>query len=91
MPQEDAGPRMDPPVSEPRDPMAIPAATDVAEPLLEPPVAYSGFHGWSVWSNRLVSGPPIANSNMATLPNRMLPASSRPLMAVELSVGTRCS
>ena len=37
MPQKAAGPRMDPPVSEPSAPTVIPAASAAPEPLREPP------------------------------------------------------
>jgi len=38
MPQSEAGMRIEPPVSEPRDPGARPAATAAPEPEDEPPV-----------------------------------------------------
>jgi hypothetical protein len=37
IPQKEAGPRIDPPVQEPMEPKTIPAATEAAEPLEEPP------------------------------------------------------
>ena len=37
MPQKAAGPRIEPPVSEPSEPTVRPAASAAPEPLLEPP------------------------------------------------------
>jgi hypothetical protein len=45
-PQQAAGSRMEPPVSLPSAPSAKPAATAAAEPLLEPPAQWPGFHGF---------------------------------------------
>src|SRR5262249_61187606 len=44
-PQSDAGPRMEPPVSEPSATGTRPAATAAPEPEDEPPVKRSRFHG----------------------------------------------
>src|SRR3989442_15224366 len=44
-PQSDAGPRIDPPVSEPSATGTIPAATAAPEPDEEPPVKWARFHG----------------------------------------------
>jgi len=49
-PQSDEGMRIDPPVSEPRAPAQMPAATDAPEPDDEPPqirwvVTSHGFQG----------------------------------------------
>ena len=46
MPQRAAGLRMDPPVSEPRANVHIPAATAAADPPLDPPVMRSSFQGF---------------------------------------------
>ena len=45
MPQNDAGPRIEPPVSEPSEAGTRPAASAAPEPLDEPPVKCSRFHG----------------------------------------------
>ena len=44
-PQSDAGPRIDPPVSEPSATGTRPAATAAPEPVEEPPVKCARFHG----------------------------------------------
>jgi hypothetical protein len=46
MPQNDAGPRIEPPVSDPSAPKAMPAASAVPEPLDEPPGMRSRSHGF---------------------------------------------
>src|SRR6185369_7782544 len=74
-PQNDAGCRIEPPVSEPSAATAIPAATAAAEPPLEPP-------GTRVMSRGLRVGPnaefsveePIANSSRLVLPTTIAPA-----------------
>ena len=91
MPQCAAGPRIEPPVSDPSVPIARPEAIAAPDPLLEPPVTWSRFHGLQAWSNRLVLGPPNANSCMASLPRLTAPASRSRTIAVLSSAGTRCS
>ncbi len=49
MPQAAAGSRIDPPVSVPIAPSARPAATATPDPLDEPPVQRSRFHGLRAW------------------------------------------
>ena len=76
MPQNAAGWRTEPPVSEPNAIGTMPAATAAAEPPDEPP-------GTRVRSMGLRAGPyaensvdePIANSSMFPLPTRIAPAS----------------
>ncbi|MNG35404.1 hypothetical protein D3C84_1221270 [compost metagenome] len=69
MPQYAAGWRIEPPVSEPREKYTWPAATDAAEPPLEPPGTYSVFHGLRVaWKLEFSLDPPIANSSIFNLP-----------------------
>ena len=90
MPHSDAGPRIDPPVQEPSAPRAWPDATDEPEPLLEPPVMCARFHGLQAGSKGVVqSGPPSANSCIASLPSRMPPAALSRAVVVASSVGTR--
>ena len=55
IPQKEAGLRIDPPVSVPSAPITNPAATAVADPVLEPPVnpcfVFHGFRtGGQAWS-----------------------------------------
>jgi hypothetical protein len=45
MPENAAGPRMEPPVSDPSAPAHSPAASAAAEPLDEPPGMWSWLHG----------------------------------------------
>src|SRR5213593_1602735 len=59
MPQKDAGPRIEPPVSEPIAQGASPAAMAAPEPLDEPPVKCSRFHGLRAGGHgRSNDGPP---------------------------------
>src|SRR6185436_16346957 len=84
MPQNAAGCRMDPPVSEPSVATAVPAATAAAEPPLDPP-------GTRVRSRGLCTGPkaefsfdePIANSSQFNLPKMIAPAASSRATAVQ--------
>ena len=91
MPQREAGPRMEPPVQEPRAPITWPEATAEPEPLLEPPVMWARFQGLRAGSKGVVqSGPPRANSCMASLPTRMAPAFLSRAVTVASTGGTRC-
>ena len=45
IPEKAAGPRIEPPVSEPREPAQRPAARAAPDPLLDPPGMCSRFHG----------------------------------------------
>src|SRR5262245_21404881 len=47
-PQNDAGMRIEPPMSDPLASVVVPAASAAAAPPEEPPTAYSGFHGLRV-------------------------------------------
>ena len=81
---------MEPPVQEPRPPMTWPEATEEPVPLLEPPVMWSRFHGLRAGSKGVdQSGPPRANSCMASFPTRMPPAFFSPAVVAASSVGTR--
>src|SRR6478735_4813316 len=69
MPQRAAGCRIEPPVSLPREPAAIPAATATALPPLEPPAVRVGSQGFFIGPKALFSpDEPIANSSMFVLP-----------------------
>src|SRR5687768_8175697 len=78
MPVNEAGWRIDPPVSVPVAPGTRPAATAAAEPPELPPGTASSFHGLCTGPKKLVSlDEPIANSSMLVLPTSTVPASFR--------------
>src|SRR4029077_4926134 len=91
-PQNDAGWRMEPPVSDPRVATAVPAATAAAEPPLEPP-------GTRDVSRGLRTGPyaefsfdePMANSSQFILPSTIAPAASSLATAVQSYGGIKFS
>lgn len=69
MPQSPAGWRIEPPVSEPMATGAMSAATQAAEPPLDPPGARDVSHGFATGPNAEFSlEPPMANSSMFVLP-----------------------
>src|SRR5438874_10767276 len=75
-PHSEAGPRIEPPVSEPSAIGTNPAATAAPEPLEEPPVKCARCHGLHAGGHgRSKDGPPCANSWVASLPMRIAPAS----------------
>jgi hypothetical protein len=75
MPHSAAGPRIEPPVSDPSAPSTNPAATAAPEPLLDPPVKCARFQGLRAGGQgRSKEGPPCANSCVASLPSRIAPA-----------------
>ena len=75
-PQSDAGPRIDPPVSEPSATGTMPAATAAPEPDEEPPVKCARFHGLRAGGHgRSNDGPACAISWVASLPSSTAPAS----------------
>ncbi len=89
MPHNAAGPRIDPPVSEPRAAGTSPAATAAPEPLDEPPVKWSRFHGLRAGGQgRSKDGPPCANSWVASLPISTAPASYSFVTVVASKLGT---
>ena len=82
-PQNDAGWRMDPPVSEPSATTAVPCATAAAEPPLDPPGTRSGATGLRTGPNAEFSfEDPMANSSQLVLPRITPPACSMRAMAV---------
>src|SRR5450759_2242217 len=92
IPHSAAGPRMEPPVSEPVPPRISPAATAAPVPLLDPAVKCLGFHGLHAGGQgRSKDGPPKANSCVASLPSSTVPASASLAAAVASAVGTLLS
>ncbi len=90
MPQNAAGPRMEPPVSEPSAPTVSPAASAAPEPLEEPPGMWSVFHGLRAAGKRwLGNWMPKANSWVMSLPSITMPASWSRVTHVESWVGTQ--
>src|SRR3984957_18478749 len=92
MPHSAAGPRIEPPVSEPVPPRIMPDATAAPVPDDEPPVKCSGFqglHGGGQGTSN--DGPPIANSCVASLPIITVPASAHLRTTVASRSGTLCS
>src|ERR1700679_3865437 len=89
MPQSAAGPRIEPPVSEPIAIRSMPEATAAAEPDDDPPVKWSGFHGLRAGGNgRAKLGPPIANSKVPTLPSRTPPPAASFSCTAQSASGT---
>ena len=78
MPENDAGWRIEPPVSVPVAAGARSAATAAAEPPDEPPGTCSTFHGFLTGPKAEFSlDEPIANSSMLVLPSVTMPAALR--------------
>ena len=90
MPQNAAGPRIEPPVSEPVAPCTSPAASAAPEPLLEPPGTWSRFHGLRAggkrWPGNCI---PNANSWVMSLPSITVPAACQRCTQVASSSGTQ--
>ena len=77
MPHSAAGPRIDPPVSDPVPPMISPAATAAPVPDDDPAVKRSLFQGLRAGGHGTSNdGPPKANSCVASLPSMTAPASA---------------
>src|SRR4051812_49040499 len=78
MPHNAAGCRTDPPVSLPNAIGVMPAATETAEPALDPPLVRFGSHGLRVGPKAEFSEElPMANSSMFVMPTGIAPASIR--------------
>src|SRR5207253_9902360 len=74
-PQNDAGVRIEPPVSEPRAINDVPEATLAADPPLEPPGTRSRLCGFRVTKNPEFSVvDPIENSSQLVFPTTIAPA-----------------
>src|SRR5262245_7343271 len=90
MPHRPAGPRIEPPVSDPRLTGTRPAASAAPEPDEEPPVKCAAFQGLRAGGHgRSNDGPPCANSCVASLPIRTAPAAFRRATVVASLAGTR--
>src|SRR5258708_6695728 len=90
MPQSPAGPRIEPPVSEPRLAGTRPAASAAPEPEEEPPVKWAVFQGLRAGGQgRSKDGPPWANSWVASLPVSTAPDARSRATAVASRAGTR--
>src|SRR5205807_8067998 len=84
VPQNAAGIRMDPPVSDPSAIGTMPAATAAAEPPLDPPVMRSGAQGFPVRPHaETVLVPPAASSCWLVFPKRIASASRMRAITVE--------
>src|SRR6202453_3663301 len=88
MPHQEAGPRIEPPVSVPIAAIARPAATAAPEPEDEPPGSCAVFHGLRAGGQgRSNDAPPIANSQVASFPNTIAPASRSNVTVAASSTG----
>ena len=82
-PQNEAGWRTEPPVSDPSAKGTMPAATAAAEPPLEPPATTSRFQGLRTAPKQEFSlEEPIPNSSRLVLPTTRAPAACRRATAV---------
>ena len=92
MPQSAAGPRIEPPVSDPVPPRIRPAATAAPVPEDDPAVKWSVFQGLRAGGHgRSKDGPPKANSCVASLPSMTVPASAHFVTVCASRVGTLSS
>src|ERR1700684_220824 len=88
-PHSAAGPRIEPPVSDPVPRRIMPEETAAPVPDDEPEVKCAGFHGLRAGGHgRSKLGPPMANSCVASLPNITVPASAHLRTTVESLSGT---
>ena len=90
MPENAAGPRIEPPVSAPSAPAHSPAASAAPEPLDEPPGMWSRLHGLRAGGKRCPGiWIPHANSCVMSFPIMTHPASWRRVTHVASSSGTQ--
>ena len=88
MPQNAAGWRIDPPVSEPSEIDVMSPATAAADPPLEPPGTRDGSSGLRVGPNAEFSvDDPMANSSRFVLPTGTAPAATKRSITVALYGG----
>ncbi len=89
MPHSAAGPRIEPPVSDPVPPRISPAATAAPVPDDDPAVKRSLFQGLRAGGHGTSNdGPPKANSCVASLPSMTVPASAHFFTVCASRVGT---
>ena len=89
MPHQAAGPRMEPPVSVPIAPAHSPAATAAPEPEDDPEGSRDKSHGLRAGGQgRSNDVPPMANSQVDSLPVNTAPASRRHFTVKASSAGT---
>src|SRR5689334_11958759 len=92
MPQQAAGWRIEPPVSEPKPAGTKRAATAAALPPEDPPATRSRSHGLRVvWYALFSVEEPIANSSMLARPTNTAPAARRRAATVESPGGRKPS
>ncbi len=91
MPQNEAGTRIEPPVSLPSARLTWCVASATAEPPLEPPETSAGSHGLRLvpmpWLTEVM---PHANSWVCVLPTRIAPA-ARARRSTSASAAGTCS
>jgi hypothetical protein len=88
-PQNEAGCRIDPPVSVPVAPAHSDAAIAAADPPDDPPGTCAKDHGLRTGPRELFSfDEPMANSSMLSLPSDTAPASARRCVTVDSNGGT---
>ncbi len=88
-PQNDAGMRTEPPVSEPIAAGTIRAATAAAEPPLDPPVSRPTSHGFRVGPHADTAFvPPAASSCWFVFPTMTAPADRRRRTTAESAAAT---
>src|SRR5579864_857434 len=91
-PQNDAGSRIEPPVSVPSEARHSPAATAAADPPEDPPDTRSRSCGLRVGPNAEFSvDEPIANSSMLALPTNTAPSARSFAITVASKGGTKFS
>ena len=85
---KDAGTRPDPAVSVPKLKLAMPNATETADPALEPPEIYSGLKlFFTAPYGERVPTKPVANWSKLVLPTGIAPASINCCTTVALFAG----
>src|ERR1700680_4793364 len=91
-PQNEAGSRIEPPVSVPSDPRHSSAATAAADPPDDPPATRSTLCGLRVAPKAEFSvDEPIANSSMLALPTKTAPLARSRAITVASYGGTKFS
>src|SRR5262249_37991056 len=89
IPQNEAGPRIDPPVSVPIDSGVRYAASAAPDPLEDPDGEYSVFQGLRAGPKPDRTPLPMANSSKFSFPSRIAPAFERRSVTVDSKSGTQ--